>query len=213
MNIAVAGQGFGLGLSLIVAIGAQNSYVLKKGILKNNVFITAITCTLIDVILITLGTLGLGSLIERNQFFIVLASVLGVIFLSWYGISSIMSALKKTETLVMDDKREVEDAKKTVLTLLALSLLNPHVYLDTVILIGSIGSKYPIHQRLDFVIGTCLASLVWFFTLGYGARVLAPIFKKEVTWKILDFIIGLIMLSISWGLVKFAMKTYEGLVL
>ena len=208
MDIAVAGQGFGLGLSLIAAIGAQNSYVLKKGILKNNVFAVAVTCTLIDAVLICLGTLGLGRIIEGNKVFMLSATAFGVLFLSYYGISSIVRAIKKSEVMELEENRENESVKKTLLTLVALSLLNPHLYLDTVILIGSVGSKFPIHQRSDFVIGSCLASFVWFFGLAYGARILIPIFKKEVTWKILDIIIGLTMLSISLGLIQFAMKNY-----
>ncbi|WP_320047167.1 LysE/ArgO family amino acid transporter [uncultured Ilyobacter sp.] len=208
MNIAVAGQGFGLGLSLIAAIGAQNSYVLKKGILKNNVFAVAVTCTLIDAVLISLGTLGLGSIIEKNKTFMLLATLFGVLFLSYYGLTSIMKAIRSKESFLIEEGREKDSLKKTILTLLALSLLNPHLYLDTVILIGSIGSKYPINQRLDFVIGTCLASFVWFFGLAYGARVLIPIFKKEVTWKILDIMIGITMLSISLSLIQFTIKNH-----
>ena len=208
MNIAIASQGFGLGLSLIVAIGAQNSYVLKKGILKNNVFAVAITCTLIDIVLITLGTLGLGSIIDGNRIFMLIATLFGVLFLSYYGISLIVKAVKKSEAFIVQENKENDSMKKTVFTLLALSLLNPHVYLDTVILIGSIGSKYPLNQRLDFLIGTCLASFVWFFGLAYGARILIPIFKKEITWKILDVLIGITMLLISWGLIQFAIRNH-----
>jgi L-lysine exporter family protein LysE/ArgO len=117
-----------------------------------------------------------------------------------------MSALKKKESFTIEDGKGDESLKKTLITLLALSLLNPHVYLDTVILIGSIGSKYPLGQRLDFLAGTCLASFVWFFGLAYGSRVLIPIFKREITWKILDIIIGVTMFLISWGLIQFAIK-------
>ena len=208
MNIAIAGQGFGLGLSLIIAIGAQNSYVLKKGILKSNVFAVAATCTLIDITLISLGILGFGSIVERNKTFMLFATIFGVLFLSYYGITSIVEAIKKRESFKIEDDREKDSLKKTILTLLALSLLNPHVYLDTVILIGSIGSKYPLSQRMDFLIGTCLASFVWFFGLAYGARILIPIFKKETTWKILDILIGTTMLLISWGLIQFAIENH-----
>lgn len=208
MDIVVASHGFGLGLSLIVAIGAQNSYVLKKGILKSNVFTTAITCALIDVILIILGILGLGSIINKNKTFMILATLFGVLFLSYYGITSIMKAINRSESFIVEENKENDSLKKTILSILALSLLNPHVYLDTVILIGSIGSKYPINQRLDFLIGTCLASFVWFFGLAYGARILIPLFKKEITWKILDILIGITMLLISWGLIQFAIKNH-----
>ena len=208
MNIVVASQGFGLGLSLIVAIGAQNSFVLKKGILKSNVFAVALTCFLIDSTMIILGTMGLGSLIEGNRTFMLAATVFGVLFLSYYGISSIIKAFKGGDSFSLETDKEKDSLKKTMITLLALSLLNPHLYLDTVILIGSIGAKYPAYERIDFLIGACTASFVWFFGLAYGARLLIPIFTKEITWKVLDIFIGLTMLLISWGLIRFAMENH-----
>lgn len=208
MNITVVSQGFGVGLSLIVAIGAQNSYVLKKGILKNHVFTTALVCTLIDIILISVGTLGLGSIIGENKTFMLLSTLFGVLFLSYYGITSIVKAIKGSESFVVEENKKNDSLKKTILTLLALSLLNPHVYLDTVILIGSIGSKFPVNERLDFLIGTYLASFIWFFGLAYGARILIPIFKKEITWKVLDILIGITMLLISGKLIHFALENH-----
>lgn len=207
MDITVASQGFGISFGLIVAIGAQNSYVIKKGILKENVFAVALTCFLIDVTLVTLGTLGLGSIIGSNRLFLILSTVFGVLFLTYYGISSILRAIKNSEALTIEEGNDSSTLKKTLLTLLALSLLNPHVYLDTVILIGSVGSKYAAYQKLDFLIGTYSASFIWFFGLAYGARILIPIFKKEITWKILDVFIGITMLTIAYGLVQYALKS------
>ena len=206
MNLSVVSQGFGVGISLIIAIGAQNSYVLKNGILKKHVFITAFLCSVLDMILITAGTLGLSSIIDGNKILMFLSTAFGVLFLTYYGVSSIIKAIKSSESFDVEDDKTSDSLKKTIVTVLALTLLNPHVYLDTVILIGSIGSKFAEHQQVDFIIGACSASFIWFFGLAYGARILIPIFKKEITWKILDIVIGLIMIRIASKLVFFAIE-------
>lgn len=208
MDLSVFTQGFGIGISLIIAIGAQNSYVLKNGILKKHVFITALLCSILDMILITAGTLGLSSVIDGNKTLMLLSTAFGVIFLAYYGISSIIKAIKSSEVFDVGTDKTSDSLKKTIVTILALTLLNPHVYLDTVILIGSIGAKFAEHQQIDFIIGACMASFVWFFGLAYGARILIPIFKKEITWKILDIVIGLIMLRIASKLVFFALDNH-----
>lgn len=204
MNLSVVTQGFGVGISLIIAIGAQNSYVLKNGILKKHVFVTALLCSLLDMILITAGTLGLSSIIDGNKTLMLLSTSFGILFLTYYGVSSIIKAIKSNEILDVENDKTNDSLKKTIVTILALTLLNPHVYLDTVILIGSIGSKFANHQQIDFIIGACSASFIWFFGLAYGARILIPIFKKEITWKILDIVIGLVMIRIASKLVFFA---------
>ena len=107
-----------------------------------------------------------------------------------------------------EDKEESTSLKVTLITLLAFTLLNPHVYLDTVILLGSIGARYPIVDRTNFVIGACMASFVWFFGLAYGARFFSPLFKKDITWKILDFVIGCVMLTIVYKLFEFGISNY-----
>lgn len=203
MNISVVSQGFGVGISLIAAIGAQNTYVLKKGILKKNIFIISLVCSLIDLTLISIGTLGLGKIISGNKVLILSSTILGILFLSYYGFKSIINGFRNNSSLVLNDERDKDSLKKSVITVLALSLLNPHVYLDTVILIGSIGAKFEGREKIDFILGASSASFVWFFSLGYGARILTPLFKKKMTWKILDVIIGFIMFSIVLKLVLF----------
>lgn len=204
MNLAVVGEGFTTGISLIIAIGAQNTYVLKKGITKSYVFTIAIICTLIDAFLITIGTLGLGEIIENNRVLILSFTIFGIIFLLSYGIKSIKSCFISNSSLVtMDREENKEGLKVTILTLLGFSLLNPHVYLDTVILIGSVGAKFPSVDRINFVIGACAASAIWFFSLAYGAKLLEPLFRKPITWKILDLFVGLLMFSIVGKLIMF----------
>lgn len=208
MNLSVVGEGFTTGISLIIAIGAQNAYVIKKGIANSYVFIIALICTVIDAFLISLGTLGLGKIIENNKIFILFFTAFGILFLLSYGIKSIKSCFFGNNSMVTSEDRpeSKEGLKTTILTILGFSLLNPHVYLDTVILIGSVGAKFPSFERIYFVIGACLASAIWFFSLAYGAKFLEPIFRKSITWKILDLFVGLLMFSIVGNLVIFFMK-------
>ena len=208
MNPTIIIEGFGVGAGLIIAIGSQNAFVLKKGIMKQHVFITALTCSIIDMLLIILGSMGLGTIISKTPILMISATLFGIVFLSMYGIKSFMAVFQSKSLNSEEDKEESTSLKVTLITLLAFTLLNPHVYLDTVVLLGSIGARYPIVDRANFVIGACMASFVWFFGLAYGARFFSPLFKKDITWKILDFIIGCVMLTIVYKLFEFGISNY-----
>ncbi|MBS0272414.1 MAG: amino acid transporter [Proteobacteria bacterium] len=192
-------EGCGTGAGLIIAIGAQNAFVLKQGILKNHVFITALTCALIDAFLISVGVGGFGVILTSNALLLTIARWGGAAFLGYYGFRSFQSVFK-SESLKLDLKPGRLSLKMSLGTALALSLLNPHVYLDTVILLGSIGAQFPKVERLFFALGAMLASFIWFFGLGYGAAYLGPLFQKPLAWKILDFCIGCIMWGIALSL-------------
>lgn len=192
-------QGCGTGAGLIIAIGAQNAFVLKQGIMRNYVFITVLICALCDAFLICLGVGGFGALLTSNTLFLALARWGGAIFLAYYGFRS-FRAVFKTESLKLEASPEAPGLKMTLITVLALSLLNPHVYLDTVVLLGSIGAQFPNSERLFFALGAIFASFVWFFALGYGARYLGLFFQKPISWKILDFFVGCVMWTIALSL-------------
>ena len=208
MNPTIIIEGFGVGAGLIIAIGSQNAFVLKKGIMKQHVFITALTCSIIDMLLIILGSMGLGTIISKTPILMISATLFGIVFLSMYGIKSFMAVFQSKSLNSEEDKEDSTSLKVTLITLLAFTLLNPHVYLDTVVLLGSIGARYPIVDRTNFVIGACMASFVWFFGLAYGARFFSPLFKKDITWKILDFVIGCVMLTIVYKLFEFGISNY-----
>lgn len=193
-------EGCGTGAGLIIAIGAQNAFVLKQGIVKNYVFVTAFICALIDSLLISIGVGGFGTILTSNILLLTIARWGGAAFLFYYGLRS-FRAVFRSEFLKLDSKPEHPNLKMTLVTVLALSLLNPHVYLDTVILLGSIGAQFPTSERLFFALGAMVASFIWFFGLSYGARYLAPLFQKPLTWKILDFLIGCVMWVIAISLV------------
>ena len=196
-------KGCGTGAGLIIAIGAQNAFVLKQGILKNYVFITVFICALIDTFLIALGVGGFGSLLTSNFLLLTTAKWGGAGFLFYYGFRS-FRAVFQPQILKLDGSPERPDLKMTLTTVFALSLLNPHVYLDTVVLLGSIGAQFSDAERPFFALGAVLASFVWFFAIGYGARYLAPLFQKPIAWKILDFLIGCVMWAIALSLLLWA---------
>ncbi|WP_020560754.1 LysE/ArgO family amino acid transporter [Thiofilum flexile] len=184
-------KGFGIGGSLIVAIGSQNAFVLSNSIKNQHIGAMVAVCIAIDVALIWAGVWGLGSLIQHYPLLINVATWGGAIFLALYGTYALQRALKPQALSTQELKPMA--LKTTVLTLLALSLLNPHVYLDTVILLGSIGGQLPAPQGWWFALGASLASLCWFATLGWGGRLLAPWFTNPKSWRILDLIVAATM--------------------
>ena len=191
--------GFSLGLSLILAIGSQNAFVLKQGIKKNHVFIICLVCAISDAILILLGVSGFGVLIKQYPIIETMARYGGATFLFIYAFLSFKSAFTVEHALTASAKTE-DNVIKIVMTCLAFTWLNPHVYLDTVVLLGSISTKY-YPEHFVFAFGAMSASVVFFFTLGYGARLLAPLFKQAKAWKILECIVGITMTVIAFSLI------------
>ena len=192
-------SGFSLGLSLILAIGAQNAFVLKQGIKKQHVFLVCTICALSDAVLIFVGVSGLGYVVERYQVIKTAALWGGFVFLSIYGLRSLYSAFSASHTLTSGDE-EARGAAKTALLTLAFTWLNPHVYLDTALLLGSVSTKFGERAGL-FGVGAMCASFAFFFSLGYGARFLAPLFQKPAAWKILEFLVGVTMITLGAMLV------------
>lgn len=192
-------SGFSLGLSLILAIGAQNAFVLKQGIKKQHVFLVCTICALSDAVLIFAGVSGFGYVVERYQVIKTAALWGGFVFLSIYGLRSLYSAFSALHTLTSGDE-EARGAAKTALLTLAFTWLNPHVYLDTALLLGSVSTKFGERAGL-FGVGAMCASFAFFFSLGYGARFLAPLFQKPAAWKILEFFVGVTMITLGAMLV------------
>jgi L-lysine exporter family protein LysE/ArgO len=202
-GLAAFAAGVGLGGSLIIAIGAQNAFVLRQGLARNHVFAVALTCVLCDVTLIAAGAVGFGSLVARFPLITRVAAWGGAALLLVYGALSFRSALHPA--VLHAEKPEAHGTLRTtgaaVAATLAISLLNPHVYLDTVVLIGSIAAQYEWALRVWFAAGAMTASTVWFFGLAYGARLIAPLFERENAWRILDGLIAGIMWWIAATLI------------
>ncbi len=195
-------KGFLLGASLIIAIGVQNAFILRQGIKNQYIFVCCLTASLIDVMLITLGVSGFGAVIDRAPGFILFIKWFGALFLFSYGIRSFRRALH-AESLSQEKAagKKATTVMEVIGVLLGLSLLNPHVYLDTVILLGGIGGSYLGMERLSWSLGAIAASFLWFFGLGYGARLLAPVFARPRAWQVLDILIGLTMFGIGFSLI------------
>lgn len=195
-------KGFIASGCLIIAIGAQNAFVLKQGLRRHHLLLTALICSFIDAGLIISGVVGLGQVMAAYPAFIEYIRYFASIFLFIYGIIAFRSAFKsKKVNLASINEMALPAIKQTVFLLLALSLLNPHVYLDTVILLGSIASEYPADEKLYFCLGAIAASFSWFFAIAYGARLLDPLFQKEISWKLIDGLTGLMMWGIAFTLV------------
>lgn len=238
MDFTVLAAGLGLGFSLIVAIGAQNVFVLRQGIRREHVFVVAAICAVSDAVLIAAGVGGMGAALQAAPWLVGVARWAGAAFLVGYAFLAARRALRGTETglVVGDDAsagptggRVARSAYRdrdgrgglgtgagasssttgvatrtavlpVVLTCLALTWLNPHVYLDTVVLLGSVGATHG-DERWIFALGAMLASVVWFFTLAYGARLLGGVLASPRAWRILDGIIAVVMLAIAVSLV------------
>lgn len=184
---------------LIIGIGAQNAFVLKQGASRNYVFVTAMICILIDALLITLGVNGFGLALSANTILMPIVKWGGILFLCFYACLA-LKAMMDNEGLVLNDNDRSRNLTIVVLGLLSVSLLNPHVYLDTMVLIGSIGAQHQGQERLFFTLGAVMASCVWFFALAYGSQKCARFFAKPIVWKILNGLIALMMFAIAASL-------------
>jgi len=191
--------GFLLGASLILAIGAQNAFVLRQGLRKEHVFWVCLICALSDAALIAAGVAGFGVLITAAPWLAPVMRFGGAAFLAAYGLRSLWSAWRKKGALnPSDDVRKPLGA--TMAACLAFTWLNPHVYLDTVVLLGSVGAQYA-GRRAVFAGGAIASSFLFFFSLGYGARLLRPLFANPRAWRVLDGLIGITMLALAAKLV------------
>ena len=190
MNMHAMLQGFLVCGGLIVAIGAQNAHVLRMGLLRQHVALTVLICAASDALLIGLGIAGMGTLLDHWPHAMQIATWSGSAFLFWYGMRSLRSAISGKGAIQATGLKSIP-ARSAVLMVLAFTYLNPHAYLDTIVLIGSIGGRLTPADRPLFWLGCITASASWFITLGYGARWLAPLFSKPLSWRVLDGLIGM----------------------
>ena len=195
-------SGFILGFSLILAIGAQNSFVLRQGLMGRHVFIVALFCSLSDALLISIGVAGISIFLNN---YIDLVSVwlfaISAIWLTGYGLMRLRDAVKTKSALVI----EIASTNGLLSTLSFLSVLtfaNPHVYLDTVVLIGSVSQQFPGNIKVAYVLGASLASFVFFFSLAYGAKFLSAIMQKPIAWRLLDTFIAFVMFTLAIKMVQ-----------
>jgi L-lysine exporter family protein LysE/ArgO len=190
-------QGLGMGASLIMPIGAQNAYVIRTGVSGRHVGLTVAACVLVDVSLIALGMAGLGRLVESSSWLLAAARYGGALFLLWYGVRCWRSAVRGGGGGPMADSAQTSTARRALATVLAMSLLNPHVYLDTVVLLGAVGSSLAAGHRGAFALGAMMASLLWFSLLGLGARRCAFVLGRPAVWRAIEAFTGTTMLVLA----------------
>jgi L-lysine exporter family protein LysE/ArgO len=202
--LAPALAGFLTGGSLIVAIGAQNAYVLRQGIARHHIAAVVAICAASDAVLIVAGVSGIGAVVDHARWVIDVVRWLGVVFLLWYAVGSLRRAFRPGSLHADGAAAARSEPRRTVVgRAVALTWLNPHVYLDTVLLIGSIAATYGtgIDQVLDgrwlFAIGAVVASVVWFSGLGFGARALGPVLSRPRAWQVLEVVIAATMVLVA----------------
>jgi L-lysine exporter family protein LysE/ArgO len=193
--------GFFLGISLILVIGAQNTFVLRQGVLRQHIFYVALFCAISDALLICIGIAGisffLNNFISQN---LNILFGLSAVWLTGYGIIRLKSVFKSNKTIEIEAPTISKGLFSTISIAAILTFANPHVYLDTMVLIGSISQQFVGFYKISFALGACLASFIFFFSLAYGARLLTPIMQRPFSWKILDSLIALIMFTIAYKL-------------
>lgn len=192
-------SGFLLGLSLIIAIGSQNAFVLKQGLKREHIFYICLFCAVSDALLILAGVAGFGAVTTRYPQAVMVAKIAGVIFLVVYGLQSLYASMRRSHALQVEGQI-VTSLKKSLLLCLGFTWLNPHVYLDTLVLVGMVSTGAS--RKFVFAAGAVSASFIFFFALGYSARLLKPLFANPKAWNILDAVVGLLMLYLAWHLYR-----------
>lgn len=207
LDLFITLKGVALSLGLIVAIGPQNAYVLRKGLKQRHVLAVVLTCFLADTVLLLLAAGGVGAFLSENVEWSHYAAFAGGAFLFWFGARSFLSA-KKPDPITQQDVDEAglnaqgKGLRAAIIMCLLLTYLNPHVYVDTFLIIGGVASQYVRSQLVSFSAGTIIGSGIWFVALGFGAQKLAPIFQSERAWRVLDVLIGIMMWSMSYYLIS-----------
>jgi L-lysine exporter family protein LysE/ArgO len=191
--------GFTLSLSLIMAIGAQNTFVLRQGLRREHVAAVVAVCALLDITLMTIGVSGLAATLGNYPRALNALALAGAAVVGWYGLSALRRALAP-QAMHAQLQGAAQTLRSTVTQVLTISLLNPHVYLDTVVLVGAVGAKQAAGTQGWFLLGAGGASALWFVALGFGARLLSPLFERPVAWRVLDLLVAAMMGHIAYGL-------------
>jgi L-lysine exporter family protein LysE/ArgO len=199
MPVSAFTTGFALGATLIIAIGAQNAFVLRQGLRREHVLLIVAFCALADLVLISAGVAGLARVLANAPGLTLALTVAGTLFLAWYGIRALARAWKASSLHAATGMHRIS-LRGALAQAAGFTFLNPHVYLDTVLLMGSIGARQPSDMRMWFIGGAAAASGAWFTSLGFGARLLRPVFQTPRAWRVLDTLVGVTMLAVAASL-------------
>ena len=193
-------DGLMIGLGLFMAIGAQSAFVLKQGLIGDKAFLAATVSFLCDTFLLTLGVMGLGKVIAQSDVLLKFASIGGGCFLIFYAFRSLYQAYQAIGIDFSGTVVSSTSSRAIILSSIGFSLINPHAWLDAVVLIGSISTRYDGNNRWWFYLGTIASSAAWLYGLAVGAKILQPLFRKQLTWRLLHILIAVMLLVIAWGL-------------
>jgi L-lysine exporter family protein LysE/ArgO len=204
---AVVFKGFATTLSLIAAIGAQNTFLLRQGLMKQHVLLVVLTCLICDIAMMALGVFAVDSIVTNPTLENIL-TLGGAIFLFTYGAYSFKSAYNGNSRISIEQQNTAPKTAIQILAMaLAVTLLNPHAYLDVIVVLGGICVPLDLNEKQMFFIGATIGSIIWFFSIGYGARFLIPVFKSKHAWRVFDTLTGLIMWSIATSLIYAVSKS------
>lgn len=207
MSFWILLQGFGLNAGMIIPIGAQNAYVLNQGISRQHHITTATLCSVLDILFVFGGIFGGGAILSQNETLLTSVTLGGILFLSYYGYLSLKSAW--SSQVDGDNKKTATKGRFAVMAgALAVTILNPQVYLDTIVILGSIGAQFEGNDRIAFAVGTALSSIVWFYGLSIGAAKLAPTLSQPKVKKGIDFVVAIIMFIVAASLIKLLWGQY-----
>lgn len=207
MDEVVFLKGFSLSLSLIVAIGAQNAFIIKQAIAaREYIFIVCLLCFLCDVLLMSLGIFGIGEFLAKNLILSLAIAFCGIIFSLYYVSLSLKAVLHEHSALEIKNFDGQKSLTQTIILTLAVTLLNPQVYLDTIFLIGASAFTFNLNQKIIFLFGALCASLIWFFGLGYGVKKIRFLFLNPKIYKLVDLFVACVMLFVMWSLVEFCIE-------
>ncbi|TLD82696.1 amino acid transporter [Helicobacter sp. MIT 11-5569] len=202
-------QGFLIAFSLFAAIGAQNMFVIKQGILKNHIFFVCLTCILCDIVLVNIGVFGVGEFLAKNKIFSIILGISGTLFVFIYGILSLRSAFRANQSLVLTQMGHKTSLSKTIFQTLALTLINPHVYLDTILILGAVALPFNLEEKIMFSVGIISASCAWFLCLGFASHKASVLFKNPKSWIFLNTITALVMFFITYTLARFCLEQLQ----
>ena len=200
-------RGFALGASLIIAIGPQNAFVIRQGLLKNHIFAVICVCLLCDIVVMGISVYGIGAMLQKNKLIHLVIGVIGILFFLFYAFLSFKNAIApKTKNLNLHHAQFTLTLKKTILATFALTLLNPNFYLDTFVIIGGVAATLGAVEKSLFLLGLLSVSFLWYFGIGYGVRILLPLFQSRYAFRILDCVTGMIMCFVAYYLFEFVME-------
>lgn len=196
----VLSKGFFTAFALFATIGAQNTFVLKQGIMKNHILLVCVICILCDIFFVTMGVFGVAKLIAHSKIISLLLGVLGFVFVLAYGLLSLRSAIRANEYLQLTSLNKRDSIKTIIFQTLAVTLLNPSMYLDTIVILGAMSLSLDIGDKFIFAFGIILASCIWFVVISFTANKASVLFKSTKTWIMLHFFTACVMFYIAYGL-------------